>query len=179
MLPSRLIVASFKCSPTLPSAEPRLARSDGLDPAVRPPARTAARLSWSGHALILTPHATGFPAVGSASRRTPWCVRFHCARSSTDVGGCAEAHRDRSPDTRPAIQPAAPWRSREPDRYWSAPARPSAVIRPGASRSRSWQIARTDRANARATSDCWAKPDSTPRTRSHRPRRPSPPVVRP
>ena len=32
MLPSRLIVASFKCSPTIPSAEPRLAASDGLDP---------------------------------------------------------------------------------------------------------------------------------------------------
>jgi hypothetical protein len=44
MLPSRLIVASFKCSPTIPSAEPRLAASDGLDPAVRPPARTAARI---------------------------------------------------------------------------------------------------------------------------------------
>ena len=36
MLPSRVIVASFKCSPTLPSAEPGLQGSDGLDPAVRP-----------------------------------------------------------------------------------------------------------------------------------------------
>jgi hypothetical protein len=47
MLPSRVIVASFKCSSTLPSAEPALQGGDGLDPAVRPPARTAAGPSLS------------------------------------------------------------------------------------------------------------------------------------
>ena len=51
MLPSRVIVASFKCSPTIPSAEPALQGGDGLDRAVRPPARTAAGLSLSGPTL--------------------------------------------------------------------------------------------------------------------------------
>jgi len=52
--------------------------------------------SASGHALHHDFARAGFPPAGSASRRTPWCARFRCARSSADVGGCAEAHRDRS-----------------------------------------------------------------------------------
>src|SRR5215472_13645955 len=76
MLPSRVIVASFKCSPNLPPAEPALQGGDGLDP---PSDRLRGRRR--AHTLILTPHATGFPAAESASHRTPWCARFPCARS--------------------------------------------------------------------------------------------------
>src|SRR5262249_21972746 len=66
MPPSRVIVASFKCSPTLPSAEPALQGGDGLDP---PSDRLRGRRR--AHTLILTPHATGFPAAESASHRPP------------------------------------------------------------------------------------------------------------
>src|SRR5215469_4577751 len=55
MLPSRVIVASFKCSPGLPSAQPALQGGDGLDP---PSDRLRGRRR--AHTLILTPHATGF-----------------------------------------------------------------------------------------------------------------------
>src|SRR5215470_16544455 len=83
----------------------------------------------------------------------------HAAEQEADTFGSASPRRKSS-----SIQAAVPWRPKKPDRYWSAPARPSAAIPPGASRFRQRQIARTDRANARATSDCWAKPDSTKNT---------------
>jgi hypothetical protein len=75
----------------------------------------------------------GSAPAWSGSHRTPWCTRFRVARSSAGAEGCAEARRDRSPDTRPTAAQAtrgrfAPWLGSEPraqlhsdlrERVWS------------------------------------------------------------
>jgi hypothetical protein len=77
-----------------------------LEPAKRGARAEAARgeaLAWYLHRK---PWRSGSDFRIRASHRKPWCARFRYARSSANVGGCAEAHRDRSPDIRPAIEQA-------------------------------------------------------------------------